>query len=394
MTRISPAFLLALALLHAPRLAGQRPLPFAWYNDPGGLTLGAHLATSRTERGDRHQLFVGYSTGLLSPRDPTIKTLQASLSLRNPLAKRGRGPDHQLEAFRLDGRSGVAIAVSHQERIGATLRWLAVHDDRFLDPRLWDVGGTLELPVWVEREGTVGEWTLRGRTTLTGAVEYRRPGDGITTRTRYDMQPWASLSLEGSAARAITSRVRFASRLSHASTFSADPLLPQRRLFAAGADPYQQMANPFLRSLGAPLVRGDMSGHWHEPGGGNVRGFDQAISSNHVTAINVEVVATLLRPNTPLLSRVAVVGFGDLAYLGADRGVGGDVGALALRAPLCRSLFDAGAGVRLTHTLFGTTFESRIELPFYVNDSPWAASEPGDRISARRWLIGIAPVIR
>jgi hypothetical protein len=394
MTRKSLALLLALALLQAPALAGQRPMPFAWYNDQGGLTLGAYLTTPRTERGDRHSLFLGWSTGLLSPNDQTIETLQASLSLQNPLSMRGRGLDHRLDAFRLDGRSGLAIGVSHRGEIGASLRWLAVHDDRFLDRRLWDVGGTLELPLWIERRGTVGEWTLRGRTTVTGAVEYRRPGDGITTRTRYDMQPWASLSLEGSASRPLTARISVAGRLAHASTFSADPLLPQRRVFAAGADPYQQMANPFLRALGAPLVRGGMAGHWHQPGGGNLRGFDRAISSNHVTALNIEVTATLLRSNTPIVSRVAVVGFGDVARLSSARGVGGDAGSLALLAPLRRTLLDAGVGLRMTHTLFGTTFESRLELPFYVNDSPWAASEPGDRLSARRWVIGIAPVIR
>jgi len=99
-----------------------------------------------------------------------------------------------------------------------------------------------------------------GDATLTGAVEYRRPGDGITTRTRYDMQPWASAQLDVTAQRPITGAISLGVRASHASLMSADPVLPQRRLFAAGADPYQQMTNPFLRALGPTRVAGGVAG--------------------------------------------------------------------------------------------------------------------------------------
>jgi len=393
MTRFVPAFLLALTLLHAPPLAAQRVLPDAWYNDPGGLTLGVQLRGNATERGERHSLRLGWSTGLLSPRDQTIKTLQASLTLENPFRLRGRDIEQRMELFRLDGRSGASASVGQRERFGASLRWLAVHDDRFVDAQQWDVGGTLEVPVWLERRGEVGAWRTRARGTVTGALEYRRPGDGITTRTRYDMQPWASAQLDVTAQRPITGAISLGVRASHASLMSADPVLPQRRLFAAGADPYQQMPNPFLRAVGAPLVRGEMAGHWHAAGGGNLRGFDAAISSNHRTAVNVEVVATLLQRPTAWLSRVALVAFADAARLGAARGVGGDAGSLVLRPPLRRTLVDAGVGVRMQHRIRGVTFESRVELPFYVNDAPWASTQRVERVSLSRWLVGIAPVI-
>lgn len=393
MARILPGFLLGLTLLHAPALAAQRLLPDAWYNDPGGLTLGVRVRGSVTERGERHTLRLGWSTGLLSPRDQTIKTLQASLTLENPFQLRGRDIEQRMELFRLDGRSGASATIGQHERFGASLRWLAVHDDRFLNSESWDVGGTLELPVWLERRGQVGAWQTRARGTLTGAVEYRRPGDGITTATRYDMQPWARAELEVTAQRPITSAVSLGVRASHASLMSADPVLPQRRLFVAGADPYEQMANPFLRAVGAPLVRGEMAGHWHAAGGGNVRGFDAAIASNHRTAVNVEVVATVLQRQTAWLSRVALVAFADAARLGEARGVGGDTESLVLRAPLRRTLVDAGVGVRMQHRILGAAFESRVELPFYVNDAAWASTRRTERVSFSRWLVGIAPVI-
>ena len=389
-----PARLLLIAALAVPATLGaQRPFPDAWYNDAGGLTLGVRLRAPRTDRGDQHSLRLGWSTGLWSPQERTVKTLQASFALENPFHLRGHDIEQRIDLFRVDGRSGVSASIGRQERFGISLRWVAVHDDRFVMNPNWEVGGTVEVPVWIERHGTIGAWQARARGTVTGGVEYRRPGDGITTRTRYDMQPWGKLAFEATAHRALTGNVTLAVRGAHASLLSADPLLPQRRLYVAGADPYEQLDNPYLRADGAPLVRGDMAGHWHEPGGGTLRGFDQALSTNHLTSVNVEGVATIVQPKTPLLSRVALVGFGDAARLGGERGVGGPE-SLALRLPVRRMLVDAGAGVRFTHRLFGVAFESRLELPFYVNDSPWAASEPMDRVSATRWLIGIAPVIR
>jgi|CXWL01.1.fsa_nt_gi hypothetical protein len=393
MTMLPTRFLLIAALAVPATLGAQRAFPDAWYNDAGGLTVGARLRTPRTERGDQHTLRLGWSTGLLSPRSQTIKTLQASLTLENPFHLRGHDVEQRIELFRLDGRSGASVSIGQQERFGAALRWVAVHDDRFVANPTWEVGGTVELPMWLERHGTIGAWQTRARGTVTGGVEYRRPGDGIATRTRYDMQPWGKLAFEATAHRALSDKLTLAIRAAHASLFSADPLLPQRRLYVAGADPYQQLANPFLRADGAPLVRGEMAGHWHEAGGGNLRGFDPSLSTNHLTSVNVELVATILQPKTQLLSRIALVGFGDAARLGGERGVGGPE-SLALRVPVRRMLVDVGAGLRFSHRLFGMKFESRLELPFYVNDSPWAASEPMDRVSATRWLIGIAPVIR
>lgn len=393
MTRFLPAFLLALTLLHAPALAAQRLLPDAWYNDPGGLTLGVQLRGNASERGERHTLRLGWSTGLFSPRDQPIKTLQASLTLENPLRLSALDLEQRIDLFRLDGRSGASASIGQRERFGASLRWLAVHDDRFLDAERWDVGGTLEAPIWLERRGQVGTWQTRARGTLTGAVEYRRPGDGITTPKRYDMQPWARAELEVTAQRVITGAVSLGVRASHASLMSADPILPQRRLFVAGADPYEQMNNPFLRAVGAPLVRGEMAGHWHAAGGGNLRGFDAAIASNHRTAVNIEVVATVVQRSTAWLSRIALVAFADAARLGEARGIGGDAGSLVLRAPLRRTLIDAGVGVRMRHSILGVAFESRVELPFYVNDAAWASTERTERVSLSRWLVGIAPVI-
>lgn len=392
-----PRFLstLSAALLLAPVIAGaQEPItvrPTAWYNDAGGVTLGARFGRSLGT--GRATLLTGWSTGLAAPGDAPVRQPQLGFSWRDPLQVPGSRVERRVDGSYLDGRSVIAISARDGDRLGYSLRWLAVHDDRFLDPAQWDVGGTLELPVWLGREGTHGDWLLGARGSATGAVEYRRPGDGITTERRYDMQPWARGELMLSARRPIGA-FALGVQLRHAATIARDPILPQRRLFVAGADPYQEFDNPFVRSAGAPLVRGEMAGHWHSAGGGNLRGFDRALSADRLTTLNVEIARTIFTSSRPIISQLSIVLFGDAGWLGAERGVGGESASLALRVPVKEFLMDAGAGIRGRHTLFGFSFTSRLELPLYVNDAPWAASSTGERLSATRWLIGIAPVIR
>ena len=132
---------------------------------------------------------------------------------------------------------------------------------------------------------------------------YTRPAGGFTTEKRYDAQPYARPELLATATRSLNARTSLKLRGYAAAVFSKDPVLSQRRIFIAGADPYQTLSNPFLRSGGAPL-RDDCWCRWHTPGGGNLRGFNQSFSTNRLVAVNAEVETTLLRTKHALASRV------------------------------------------------------------------------------------------
>ena len=66
----------------------------------------------------------------------------------------------------------------------------------------------------------------------------------------------------------------------------------QRQIYFQGADPFEQLNNPFLRSRGALLVGEDF--HYQAPGGAGVRGMDSRVSTGAIVALNLELERTLL----------------------------------------------------------------------------------------------------
>jgi hypothetical protein len=159
--------------------------------------------------------------------------------------------------------------------LGGSVAWAATYDDRYLDPALWDNGGTVEAALkWGVRD-TRGGWTLGVMATAAGGVAYSRPGAGITTADRYDAQPYARPELEATARRPLGTRLSVAVRGYAAGVFSGDAILAQRRIYAAGADPYQEMSDPFS----AQWVR-----HW--------RGAPAGVAGRHLAAA---ICAALIR---------------------------------------------------------------------------------------------------
>lgn len=373
-------------------------LPLVWYNDVGGVTIGARAREDYLGRFEQNMMV--YSFGLDSSKAGDIH-----FRFRNPVWWRRPHTSQTLEGFRLEGRVGARLAIEHSKRehrtfgpvrrVGASLSWLATQDLEFLDPTRWENGGTAELASWMGYATTSRGWSLNFSSALVGGVQYGRPGDGIAAAERYDAQIFVRPEIEATARRSLGSSSTFAARLYGGAVIADDAALTQRRFFVQGAGPYETVNNPLVRSVGAPLVDGDLRGHVQMPGGSNLRGYSSDLSTEAVAALNVEVERRLLsRPGTPLLSRIDFVVFADVGVLGDVRGVAGPDEALILRLPVKRWLADAGFGLRFTHTIGETTWRTRLELPLWVSDAPWALSATADKVATNRWLLSFSPVIR
>jgi len=377
-------------------------MPTVWYNDVGGVTLGLHTRTDYLGRYDQNAS--SYSCGVRNfDADHEDRRCGFSLSLANPTWWRVPNMTQRLSAFRYEGRAGAAISVQQSSAphfgfgptytVGGSLQWVATYDMAYLPPTLWDDGGSAEAALWWGVADQRGGWSLRFTAKGAGGVMYRRPSGGITTEKRYDAQAYARPELTATARRALGSRTVLGLRAYAAGVFSADPVISQRRIFVAGAGPYQVMSNPFLRSAGAPLIREDCWCRWHTPGEGNLRGINQAYSTDRLLAFNAEVETTALRTKQSLLSRVGLALFADVGVTGSARGIGG-VGDSARLPASRRLLADAGPGIRLTHRIGRTTWTSRVDLPVFVSDPQYAFAHRLSKFGLNRLVLSFSPVIR
>ncbi len=373
---------------HRDRVA-EALLPTLWYNDAGGLMVGLR---SRSNYFGQYQQFLGevsLATRLCCDSDASASHWY--FRLRNPTWLARPRLATSFEAFRVEGRTGAAIGFEQRTRghltfgpttsFGGSIRWVATYDTEFLDPALYQDAGTVETNWFVQSAGRLGPWAVRGNVTAGVGVEYRNRGDGIDTDTRYDAQGYARFSAEGVAKRALGSRsalgVRvFAGRLEGR---SGDPVR-QRWFYLAGADPYQQLTNPFVRSRDA-LLTGDV--HFHTPGGANVRGLERDVAVTSVAALNVEADRSVYRrPGRRLLQEVRVAAFSDLAVTDGFFSFAGS-GNLAA---------DAGVGVRFTHTVGETTFVTRFDVPLFVSHPDRSVGGAvGDGKVGLRWLVAVSP---
>ena len=375
-------------------------MPTLWYNDAAGATVGLRTRTDYLGRFDQNSSWVACGVHHF---DKAADRCGVSASLTNPTWWRIPNVSQQLAAFRFEGRAGASVrmekvAAEHAtfgptKTIGGSLGWLATYDLAYLPGTLWDDGGSVEGALWWGIADRAGRWNVALNALAAGGVMYRNPGGGFTTTKRYDAQAYARPELTATAKRAIGAQSMLGVRLYAAAVFSNDPVLSQRRIFIAGADPYQSMSNPFVRSAGAPLVRDDCWCRWHTPGDGNLRGYHQSFSTDRLAALNAEFERTLFRPKGALVSRVGLALFGDGAYTGPSRGIGG-VGDSTYLPTSSRWLADAGVGLRMTHRIGTTTWTSRLDLPLFVSDAQWAFAHRLTTVGFNRLIVSFSPVIR
>ena len=173
-------------------------LPTLWYNDEGGLTLGLRGRSDYLGRFEQNSASLSLETRRLA--DGESRPGGAFFRWRNPVQWYRPRVSQQLEAYWVEGRAGLAASGERdlsrrrtggtRRAIGAEARWLVTTDSDYLEPALWDAGGTVEASSWLRLSDTTGTWKLGGRLSVGGGVEYRHHGPGTVTRDRYDVQPY------------------------------------------------------------------------------------------------------------------------------------------------------------------------------------------------------------
>jgi Peptidase family M1 domain len=350
--------------------------PTVWYNDAGGVTIGLRSLTDYLGRFEQNQTLVSAGTGWGA--DEEVKGIDFFIRRRNPLGLRAPNASQTLDGFKVEGRYGITAGAEWSRRAhlsfgptwsrSATLQWTAVDDVRYLDPELYDDVGTVELQLGGGVSTQSGDWQLTLRSSLGGGLAYNK--DGLAASGRPDLDPFYFRgALEGSARRPLGS-FDLGVRL-YAGVASGDQAAAkQRQIYFQGADPLQQLTNPFLRSRGALLVRDDV--HYHAPGGAGVRGADPHLSTATVVALNLELEHTVMtRPSSGLFHRMALAAFTDLSH-----GIGGS--SRDFTGGRIRFLGDAGVGIRARHRIGDTEFSTRFDIPLYVSRPELAQDRTAD----------------
>ncbi len=358
-------------------------LPTAWYNDAGGVMAGVRVRSNYLGRFDQAMAEVNVATKDCCADES--RAVNFYLRYRNPRWLYAPRLTTEFEGFRSEGRSGTSFVIEKQllghltfgptTFVGGSLRWVSTYDLAFVDPAQYDNAGTIEGEVHARSSERRGGWLTSGRLSAAGGVEYRNHGSGFDTEDRYDTQPYVRLVAEGSARRTLGTRSELGLRLFGGWVHGKDDPVRQRWFSVAGADPYERLRNPFIRSKGA-LFTEDL--HFHEPGGGNVRGLATDVLVTAVAAINVELDRSIARSGKKLFQDVRVAGFTDWAVTDGffTRQGQNDVAG------------DAGAGIRITHTIGQTRFVTRFDFPLYVTHGDRAIGSTGKRF-AFRWVFGV-----
>jgi hypothetical protein len=359
--------------------------PTVWYNEAGGVTIGLRSLSDYLGRYQQNQSILSWSTGWGVDED--VKDTDFFFRQRNPVALRAPNLSQTLDVFNIEGRYGATARLDWSRRdhqtFGSTwsrsvkLQWVAPDDFSYLDPGLYEDAGTVELSVGGGVLTRSGKWDLSLRTSTGGGLAYHRQGLDATGRPELDPFYFRGHA-EGIARRPLGSGLNLAARLFLGVAGGEDEAAKQRQIYFQGADPLEQLNNPFLRSRGALLVGDDIN--YHAAGGAGVRGIDSRVSTASIVALTLELEQSILpRPGAKLFRGIALAAFTDLS-----QAIGGS--AQPLTGNRIRFLADAGLGFRARHRIGDTEFSTRFDFPLFVSRPELAQDrEPGDEELEFRW---------
>ncbi|HET7024733.1 MAG TPA: M1 family metallopeptidase, partial [Gemmatimonadales bacterium] len=306
--------------------------PVAWFNDAGGLTVGARTRENYLGRYELNLGMLSYSTGAgHDAATGPVRRLDFAFRWKNPVGLRAPGSSQTFDLLSAEGRDAASVNFEHtrQDHLsygpvivdGLSFRWLHARDLRFLDPSRWELGGTFEagLSHQVSDVSTNGWRTMLGVNAVAGAG-YTRPGATTTAGTPYDWAAYGRVSVTGTATRRMGA-LALSLRGFVGATIARDSMPREALFFVGGAGPAAELWNPFLRSRGALLVRPDV--YYQQPGDGNVRGLSRAIAANHLATFGVELARTVAsRPKRHLFNSISVAAFGDAGVADGDLAAG------------------------------------------------------------------------
>ena len=366
-------------------------LPLGWFNDYGGVTVAARGRSNYLGQFAKNVSVLSYAT------DPdATHRLGAYARFGNPVGHHVPRTESSIAGWWVEGRAGVALIAdrSLNERPGTNTDrhaglnaiWMAVSDLGYVDRDLWENAGSVEIEPWASVIKRSGSQTWRGRLGVRAGLVYRNPGAGIQTTNRYDVEVFARPTGEVSVRLPFIWKSTFGARL-FAGGYIAQHAPPlQRRVMVSGADPYETLTNPLLRSRGALFVRPDF--HYHAPGDANLRGFRPDLGGRWAVALNLEGTKSILRRRTGFVRDISLEGFVDA----------GLVDSLAVpSAPTGRSyttLYDGGVGLRTEHRINDLAWTMRFELPLVVNRWDFAADVHDAATDGRlhfRWQVSLEP---
>ena len=375
----------------APMTRPPRPrplLPALWSNDYGGVTIGLRARPARSNDAER---------GLLVASAATRGGATSSISLygrwNDAVARGPRRVATSVAAWSVEGRTGVSISVDRSRQLddlgadrhlGVVALWMATTNLGYLDRRLWDDAGSIEIGPWISTVVRHGETVLRARGAVSLGLVYEHATPPVASGTQYLYYGFTRTTGEVSVRTPVARATTFGARVFAGAYLGPSNPVRQLRVAVAGADPYTTFASPFLRSRGALLVRPDF--HYHAPGGPNLRGFRNDLGGRWAVGVNLELMRTVARRTAGFLREAALEAFVDLGVA--------DTLALPSSSPgrWYTTLYDGGLGIVTRHQVKGMEWTMRLELPLAVNRWDVAADDPANSTRfAPRWQVSLAP---
>ncbi len=363
--------------------------PTAWYNQEGGWTLGLRGRTDYLGRFDLDEAYLTMSTGWSADPAPGRVDVNASVRLSNPTWLRHPGLTEWIGGAWVEGRAAAGIGIekslqrsladSAVRTVGLSLEWLTVRTPAYVDPAYYDDASTVELTGTGQVSGKAAGWHVSAR--ASAAIGYMYPDRSAAALTD---QAYVRGTLSATARRSIGSRSSFGARAYAGTALGPGAVVRQRRIYLAGSDPYEQFADPFLRSRGS-IFRLD-GVNYQSPGGADVRGLSPTLSAPQVYGVNVEVERSLLRAGRGMVHGVSAALFLDGVLANGDLDT---TGSNAMQAAA-----DAGLGVRIQMQAGQAPFEIRFDVPLWVSVPTLAQDTgPGSRVFGFRWTFSLSPVL-
>ena len=363
-------------------------LPALWSNDYGGVTVGLRGRPARNDDGER---------GLLVASAATRGGATSSISLygrwNNAVARGPRRVATSVAAWSVEGRTGASISFDRSRQhgdsgadrhIGVAALWMATTNLGYLDPRLWDDAGSIEVGPWISTVVRHGETVLRASGAVSLGLVYQHAPPLVASGRPYLYHGFNRTTGEVSVRTPVARGTMFGARVFAGAYLGPSNPIRQLRGAVAGADPYATFANPLLRSRGALLVRPDF--HYHAPGGPNLRGLRNDLGGRWAVSVNLELMRAVARRNAGFLREAALGAFLDLGV--AD----------TLVAPSSSpgrwytTLYDGGVGIVTRHRVKDMEWTMRFELPLAVNRWDVAAHDPANSTRfALRWQVSLEP---